>query len=146
MVNDPVSGSVHHAVDPVTFEVRTKWPLLNPDGEEPIVIGGKTGTAEFGYAEEDGTYLQQHAWFTAFGPYDNPEIVVTVFLEDGGESSSYAIPIADRAFRAWFELKGQRERGLVLRTDKQPISEDYPQPNPDGIKLTPGAIVTEAQD
>ena len=146
VVNDPVSGSVHHAVDPVTFEVRTKWPLLNPDGEEPIVIGGKTGTAEFGYAEEDGTYLQQHAWFTAFGPYDNPEIVVTVFLEDGGESSSYAIPIADRAFRAWFELKGQRERGLVLRTDKQPISEDYPQPNPDGIKLTPGAIVTEAQD
>ncbi|MCC6703782.1 MAG: penicillin-binding protein 2 [Thermomicrobiales bacterium] len=146
VVNDPVSGSVHHAVDPVTGEQRTKWPLSNPPGEEPIVIAGKTGTAEFGFAEEDGTYLQQHAWFTAYAPYDNPEIVVTVFLEDGGESSSYAIPIADRAFRAWFELKGMRDRGLVLRTDERPISEEYPQPNPEGVKLTPGAIVTAAQD
>jgi penicillin-binding protein 2 len=146
VVNNPVTGSVHHAIDPDTGAMRTKWPLSNPEGEEPIVIAGKTGTAEFGFAEEDGTYAQQHAWFTAYAPYDNPEVVVTVFLEDGGESSSYAIPIADRAFRAWFELKGMRERGLVLRTDQQPISEDYPQPNPEGIKLTPGAIVTVAQD
>jgi cell division protein FtsI/penicillin-binding protein 2 len=146
VVNNPETGSVHHAIDPDTGELRTKWPLSNPEGEEPIVIAGKTGTAEFGFADEDGIYDRQHAWFTAYAPYDNPEVVVTVFLEDGGESSSYAIPIADRAFRAWFELKGMRERGLVLRTDKQPIGEDFPQPNPEGIKLTPGAIVTIAQD
>ena len=130
VVNDPVTGSVHHAVDPVTGATTTKWPLSNPEGEETIVIGGKTGTAEFGEADEDGNYSQQHAWFTAFAPYDNPEIVVTVFLEDGGESSSYAIPIADRAFRAWFELKGMRERGLVLRQDAAADQRRIPATKP----------------
>lgn len=146
VVNDPVTGSVYHSYNPDTGEFTSKWPLSNPADEERIVIAGKTGTAEFGEQSEDGTYAQQHAWFTAFAPYDDPEIVVTVFLEDGGESSSYAIPIADRAFRAYFELKGMRERGLVLRTDKQPIDELHPPPNSDAIRLTPGQVITEVQD
>jgi hypothetical protein len=118
--------------------------LSNPDGEEVIEIAGKTGTAEFGLInEETGLYDHQHAWFTAYAPANNPEIAVAVVLEDGGEGSSYAVPIADRAIRAYYELTGKRKRGLLLREDKQPITDEYPAPNPDALKLVPGALVLQ---
>ena len=59
-------------------------------------IAGKTGTAQFNNNE------QEHAWFTAFAPYDKPEIVVTVMLEGGGEGSQTALPLAGEIFRAYF--------------------------------------------
>lgn len=40
---------------------------------------GKTGTAEF---FKDGIKLQ-HAWYTGFAPYDDPDVVVTVYYETG---------------------------------------------------------------
>lgn len=143
VVNDPVTGTAHHNTNTETFETFTKWPLSNPDGEPVIEIAGKTGTAEIGEAV-DGIYSHQHAWFTAYAPADNPEIAVAVVLEDGGEGSSYAVPITDRAIRAYYELTGKRERGLVLRKDKQPITEANPAPNPDALKLVPGALVVTA--
>ena len=124
----------------------SKWLLTNPTDEEVIPIAGKTGTAEFGAVSEDGTYAQQHAWFTAFAPYDIPEVVVTVFLENGGEGSSYAVPIADRALRAYFEATGKRPRGLVLRDDGLPIDAEHPAPVSDATKLVPGQTVSTAQD
>ena len=83
--------------------VRHKMAYANPPGEEQIEIAGKTGTAEVGVKREDGTYQDSHAWFTAYAPYDEPEVVVTVFLKEGGEGSSYAVPIADKVLRAYFE-------------------------------------------
>lgn len=113
----------------VNDQYVTKWPLTNPgDGSEEIIIGGKTGTAEVGAVSADGTYSEQHAWFTCYAPFDDPEVVVTVFLERGGEGSSYAVPIADKALRAYFESTGRRPRGTVLREDKQPISDSAPPP------------------
>ncbi|MGE5594836.1 MAG: penicillin-binding protein 2 [Hyphomicrobiales bacterium] len=47
-----------------------------PDWE----VAGKTGTAEF-KTPDGGT--NQHAWFTGFAPYDDPEVVVTVYYETG---------------------------------------------------------------
>lgn len=54
---------------------------------ELIDIAGKTGTAE-------NPHGFSHGWFTSFAPYDNPEIVVTVFLENAGFASTSAAPIA----------------------------------------------------
>jgi cell division protein FtsI/penicillin-binding protein 2 len=51
-------------------------------------VACKTGTAETG--REDET----HAWFTVFAPIDNPEYVITVLVEKGGEGSKVAAPIA----------------------------------------------------
>jgi penicillin-binding protein 2 len=42
-------------------------------------VAGKTGTAEF----YKGDTLLQHAWFTGFAPFDDPEVVVTVYYETG---------------------------------------------------------------
>ena len=54
----------------------------------PVSSAGKTGTAQFG--AEDKT----HSWFTAFAPYENPEIVITVLVEEGGGGNDTALPIA----------------------------------------------------
>jgi penicillin-binding protein 2 len=100
-----------------------KWPLTNPDGVDKIVIAGKTGTAETGARNLDGSYSKSHGWFTCYAPLDDPEVVVTVFLEDGGEGATYAVPVADKAMRAYFELTKKRDRGVVLRKDKQPVTD-----------------------
>ncbi|MGH2558990.1 MAG: penicillin-binding protein 2 [Thermomicrobiales bacterium] len=107
----------------------SKWEFTNPKDEEEIIIAGKTGTAEFGLVNEETLeYEQQHAWFTCYAPFDDPEIVVTVIVEDGGEGSNYAVPIVDKVLRAYFELSGRRQRGTILREDKRPVGDDAPAP------------------
>jgi penicillin-binding protein 2 len=107
---------------------ETKWPLTNPEGEEEITIGGKTGTAEFGAGDEDyddpalNTGAKDtHAWFTCYAPWDKPEIAVAVVIEAGGEGSTVSVPVADEVLRAYFELTGRRERGKVLAKEKLPV-------------------------
>lgn len=125
-----------------TAPVNGKWTLTNPPGEAQITIGGKTGTAEIGEADENGIYDRQHAWFCCFAPYDDPEIALAVIVEDGGEGSAYAVPVADRVVRAFFELSGRRKRGLVLREDADPMRIDqsmlaataaFPEPGAFGL-------------
>ncbi len=111
---------------PSSGGLQTKWPMTNPANEEIITIGGKTGTAEIGTADENGLYDRQHAWFTCFAPYDDPEIAVSVIVEDGGEGSAYAVPVADRVLRAFFEITGRRKRGLVLKQEVDPMRIDLP--------------------
>ena len=80
-----------------------------------IVIAGKTGTAEFFRDNnkdqqpdrDDKGNLPTHAWFTSFAPYVDPEIVVTVFVANGGEGSAVAAPIANKVLEAYF--LGQQE-------------------------------------
>jgi penicillin-binding protein 2 len=114
--------------DPATG--KRKFSFSNPEGEPEIPLAGKTGTAEFGkkdlYTREE--YVDAHAWFTMFAPFDDPEVAIAVFVESGGEGSTNAVPIADKAFRAYLELTGKRPRGMVLRQDGEPISERVPGP------------------
>jgi penicillin-binding protein 2 len=63
-------------------------------------VAGKTGTAEFGPQRADGTY-QEHGWFTGYAPFDNPEIAVAVFLEQGNGAGT-AAPTAAKIFDAYF--------------------------------------------
>jgi penicillin-binding protein 2 len=111
---------------PSSGGLQTKWPMTNPPDEPQITIGGKTGTAELGEADENGIYDRQHAWFTCMAPYDDPEIVITAIVEDGGEGSAYAVPVVDRVLRAYFEMTGRRRRGLVLREGADPMQTDQP--------------------
>jgi penicillin-binding protein 2 len=53
----------------------------------PGGAGGKSGTAEAGEGEEP------HAWFVGFAPAHNPKIIITVFIDHGGEGSTWAAPI-----------------------------------------------------
>jgi len=123
------TGTANHNLDPLQ---TSKWLLTNPAGEPEILIAGKTGTAERGEQDENGNYSIQHAWFTCFAPLDNPEIALAIVVEDGGEGSSYAVPVADRVLRAYFETTGRRARGKVLRPEGS-------APAPDGSVLSPTA-------
>lgn len=79
----------------------------------PVEFAGKTGTAEFGPyidATVKGrplTYQHQHAWFTAFAPYKDPEIAVVVCIIGGGEGVSFAAPAANDILTAYFNRKGK---------------------------------------
>lgn len=60
-------------------------------------VACKTGTAQF-FDPEDRT----HAWFSVFAPAVDPEIVVTVLIEAGGEGSAEAAPVALSGLKYWF--------------------------------------------
>ncbi|OAG26895.1 penicillin-binding protein 2 [Thermodesulfatator autotrophicus] len=74
-----------------------------------IMVGGKTGTAQVigmkkRVKSEDLPYLKRdHAWFMAFAPADNPEIIIVVFVEHGGHGGSSAAPIAGKFLKFYFE-------------------------------------------
>ena len=61
---------------------------------------GKTGSAEFKDSTSDS-----HAWFTGFAPSENPEISVTIIVENAGSGGEYAVPIAKRIFDKYFDIK-----------------------------------------
>ena len=61
----------------------------------PEESAGKTGTAQWSSKNDP------HAWFTGWVPYDDPEIVVTVLVEQGGEGSRTAVPIAKEIMQWW---------------------------------------------
>lgn len=65
----------------------------------PYTAAGKTGSAEYS-SEKKG---ESHAWFTGFAPAENPEIVVTVIVEEAGSGGDYAVPMAKRIFDAYFK-------------------------------------------
>lgn len=61
----------------------------------PVKVAGKTGTAETSTVKPD-------AWFAAYAPYDAPEIVVIVLMENVGQGSAVAAPIARNVMEAYF--------------------------------------------
>jgi len=74
----------------------TGWPLFNFKPQTAC----KTGTAESQTKE-----AAPHAWFTVYAPADNPEISLTVLVENGGQGSDVAGPIAKEILKSYFERK-----------------------------------------
>ncbi len=66
--------------------------------EFPLTIAGKTSTAENPHGDD-------HGWFVAYGPYDNPTIAIAIIIEQGGYGSDAAAPIARKIFETAFNLK-----------------------------------------
>lgn len=65
---------------------------------QPYTSGGKTGSAEYSTETDDA-----HAWFTCFAPVENPEICVTVLIENAGSGGYYAVPMAKRVLDQYFK-------------------------------------------
>ena len=91
--------------DVVTAKNGTAYTKINVAG---VQVAGKTGTAEFGdpIGIVNGKEVRRaYAWFTAFAPFDNPQLAVVVLLEGGQESlegSTYAVPVANDILNASF--------------------------------------------
>ncbi|MCB0339123.1 MAG: penicillin-binding protein 2, partial [Bdellovibrionales bacterium] len=69
-----------------------------------IIVAGKTGTAQVVSLGKESSHehLQDHAWFVAYAPADDPEIVVSVLIENGGHGGVAAAPVAHDMFQAYF--------------------------------------------
>lgn len=78
----------------------------------PKPIAGKTGTAE-------NSHGRDHGLFVAYGPVDNPELVVVCIVEQGGFGSVAAGPIVYKAFEEFFQ-----EKGYMPRPDKAVPKKD----------------------
>lgn len=76
-----------------------------------IEVGGKTGSAEAG--------KNVNAWFAGFAPYEDPEIAVVIFVENGGHGY-YIANVAKAIFESYF---GSTEEIIEDRTAKPYTSQ-----------------------
>lgn len=65
---------------------------------KPIQTACKTGTAE-SHAKSG----IPHAWVEVFAPAERPEIAITVLVEEGGQGSDVATPIAKELLKTYYE-------------------------------------------
>jgi penicillin-binding protein 2 len=62
----------------------------------PVSAAAKSGTAE---TSKDGYY---HSWASVFAPYDNPEIVMTIMIEDVKGMQRTVVPLAYEILNWYF--------------------------------------------
>jgi penicillin-binding protein 2 len=62
-----------------------------------VTSAGKTGTSQFDGSDPTRT----HAWFTAYAPYEDPQIVITVLVEAGGEGNAISEPVVKEVLDWW---------------------------------------------
>jgi cell division protein FtsI/penicillin-binding protein 2 len=61
----------------------------------PVSAAAKTGTAELGNKHYNN-------WVTVFAPYDDPQIVLTIVLEDVEELQAVVLPVAKEVLNWYF--------------------------------------------
>lgn len=106
--------------DAVTIEGGTALRADLPNVE----VAGKTGTAEYcdNVAQARGFCRfgawAAHAWFAAYAPFEDPEILVLAFVYNGEEGSRVALPVVTETIDAYFQLRENRE---LVGTQNQPF-------------------------
>jgi penicillin-binding protein 2 len=86
-----------------------------PSNLSYITVAGKTGTAEYcdNIAGPLGLCIPgnwpSHAWYAAYAPYENPEILILAFVYNGDEGSSNALPVTVETMEAYVRLRNERE-------------------------------------
>jgi len=92
----------------VVTEGTAKDPLV---GNTKMPSAGKTGTAEYcdNLAQEQNRCTfgnwPTHAWYAAYAPYDDPEILVVAFVYNGGEGAAVAGPVVRKVLDAYHGIK-----------------------------------------
>lgn len=79
-----------------------------------VILAGKTGTAQVIGIKQDikkrkkehelSYYSRSHAWLTTYGPYKNPQYIVTVMVEHGGHGGHAAGSIVSDIYNKLLEL------------------------------------------
>lgn len=97
------------------------WNVVNEIGGtggrariDGLDVCGKTGTvqviAQSGWKQKLPFKFEDHAWFAAFAPRDDPQMVVVVFIEHGKGGGSNAAPLARDLFAARFGAEMNLDR------------------------------------
>jgi penicillin-binding protein 2 len=104
-----------------------------------VRMAGKTGTAQVVKlgsrrlkADQVPYFERDHAWFAAFAPAEDPQIVVVVLNEHSGFGASKAAPTASAVVQKWLELAAQdaAERAGPLPAPPPPPPATPPPPPP----------------
>jgi len=69
----------------------------------PVAVGGKTGTAQNSQGDD-------HAWFVALAPIEDPEVAIVVFIEQGGSGGGFAAPVARKVLASYFNVEQKEEQ------------------------------------
>ncbi len=100
-----------------------------------IMVAGKTGTAQVvrlgavRLKKDQIDYLaRDHAWFAAFAPADDPEIVVVVLNEHSGFGGASSAPTAGALIAKYFELKKGDGQAFGPSTAPMPKTLSFPPP------------------
>ena len=108
---------VHKALEGV---VNTQKGTGKEAQSDLVRVAGKTGTAQVAgmvgeiIKSKDLPYLiRDHAWFVAYAPAEQPEIVVVVLIEHGGHGGAEAAPVAKKLIEQYFSMKRQRVQPTV---------------------------------
>jgi penicillin-binding protein 2 len=115
-INAPEILTEEYPMQQATIDIVTRamWGVVNAPGGtaasariQGFDVAGKTGTAQVVgkqfYAK--GGEAEDHAWFVGFAPYRNPEIVIAVFIENGGHGGSAAAPVAHAVMDAYYKKR-----------------------------------------
>ena len=97
-----------------------------------IEFSGKSGTAQvLGYSTRDRVGKQKkfedNAWFVGYAPKRNPEIVVSVLVQESGKHGGEAAgPVVKDIIKAYYDKKNKKTQGQVTAENKN----EEPRKNP----------------
>ncbi|TEW54934.1 penicillin-binding protein 2 [Psychromonas sp. RZ22] len=118
---------VHESIQPIQLHDQRYWDIAleamrgvtskrsgtahRAFANTTYTVAGKSGTAQVINMKEDEEYdaekinerHRDNAMFIAFAPFESPEIVATVVLENAGGGSTNAAPIARALFDEYFK-------------------------------------------
>jgi penicillin-binding protein 2 len=108
------------------------WGVVNEPGGTGgqlrlagIEFSGKSGTAQvIGYGTRDRVgkekKFEDNAWFVGYAPRRNPEIVVSVLVQESGKHGGEASgPVARDIIKAYYDKKARKTQGQLTADDKR---------------------------
>ena len=103
-----------------------------------IPMAGKTGTAQVVRLQEGvssdelAPKLRHHAWFVSWAPLEDPELVVSVIVEHGGDGGASAAPVAGHVITTF-----------LAQSEGHPLAPPSSVDPPDAPGMTPAEIRDE---
>ena len=125
-------GEERFSISEPTVEKITDamWGVVNQPGGTGgalklagIELSGKSGTAQvIGYDTRNKVGKQKrfedNAWFVGYAPKRNPEIVVSVLVQESGQHGGEASgPVARDIIKAYYDKKNKRAEGHITATN-----------------------------
>jgi penicillin-binding protein 2 len=93
---------------------------------EGVEFCGKSGSAQVIGGEAKGKFgkgqkkFKDNAWFVGYAPRRNPEIVVSVLIEEGEHGGAVGGPVARDIIKAYYDKKNKKTHGATTVEYKQP--------------------------
>jgi penicillin-binding protein 2 len=99
-----------------------------------IEVSGKSGTAQvIGYATRERVGKQKqfedNAWFVGYAPRRNPEIVVSVLVQESGKHGGEAAgPVVRDVIKAYYDKKNKKTQGQFTTENQGDAPKKVPAP------------------